>query len=340
MGAALDALLLPIAALLAGLLATAGTPMAIAAARRTGFLDAPSGRLKVHRQATPYLGGLAVFVPFLTAAALVFQLDAAFLAVLLAATLATLLGLMDDFGAMRVGVKFVGQVVIVLVLLRADVRIQIEAIPTWLNLVLTASWMLAAMNAVNFLDIMDGLAAAVALIASAWFLVLAVLTDAPHVASLSAALFGALAGYLRFSLPPARIFLGDAGSLFLGATLGALALALDYSRVNRWAVCAPLLVLVVPVFEITFTVIVRILRRRKPWRGSPDHAPLRLRRLGVPVEGVLLVAAACGVLGGAAALWLVRVEAPWHPYVVGAAAVAAVVAGLLLLRAPDAPTSP
>ena len=328
-------LLLPVAALLAALLAAAGTPIAIAAAKRTGFLDRPTGALKTHREPVPYLGGLAIFVPFLTAAALLFELDGRYLAVLLAATLATLLGLMDDFGAMRVGVKLAGQLVIVLVLLKADAGVQLSGVPAWINPVLTALWMLAAMNALNFLDVMDGLAACVALVAAAWFVALALMTSAPHMASLSAALFGSLAGYLRFSLPPARIFLGDAGSLFLGATLGALALAIDYSHANDWAVLAPVLVLGVPVYEIAFTVLARALRGRPPWRGSPDHAPLRLRRFGLRVEAVLVVAATAGLLGGAAATWLVRAEGRWPLAIVGATGGLAVLATIGLLRAPD-----
>ena len=149
-----------VAGSLAGLLAHVGTPLAIAAARATGFLDTPGGSLKQHAAATPYLGGMAIFVAFLTTISLLFELDRAFLGILLASTLAALLGLMDDFGAMRPGVKLVGQAIIVLVLLRADVRIGIDVLPPWINLVLTAFWMLAIMNAVNFLDIMDGLAAA------------------------------------------------------------------------------------------------------------------------------------------------------------------------------------
>lgn len=338
-GGAPDVASLAVAAGLAAALAHLGTPLAIAAARATGFLDAPVGGLKQHHEPTPYLGGLAVFVPFLTATALVFVLDAAFLAILLAATLATLLGLMDDFGAMRPGVKLAGQVIVVLVLLRADVALHLEALPDWANLGLTAVWMLAVMNAVNFLDIMDGLAATVSLVAALAFLVLALLTGDAHLGSVSAALAGALAGYLRFSLPRARIFLGDAGSLFLGTTLGALALALDYSRDNDWAVLAPLFVLAVPTFEVAFTTIVRGLRGRAPWRGSPDHVALRLRRVGLSVRQVVLVAASTGVVGGAMATWILRLPEDVSAWIVGTSTAVAVALALALARVPDPPNA-
>ena len=328
---------LAVAAALAAVLARFGTPIAVAAARATGFLDKPTGALKAHAEATPYLGGMAVFVPFLTAAALVFELDAAFLGVLLAATLAALLGLMDDFGAMRPGVKLVGQIVIVIVLLRADVRIGIEAIPPAANVALTAAWMLGVMNAVNFLDIMDGLAATTCTVASAFFVVVALMTGEGAMASLSAALLGALLGYLPFSLPKARIFLGDSGSLFLGATLGALALALDYSSANPLAVFAPVLILGLPCFEIAFTVLVRVARRRPPWRGSPDHVALRLRRLGLSVAQVDMTFAAGGLGLGAVGVWLIAADPKIGAIATAAVGVAAIAAAVVLARAPDPP---
>lgn len=327
-----------VAAPLSFLLAWRGTPMAIAAARATGFMDKPTGDLKRHREPTPYLGGMALFVPFLTAAALAFALDSRFLGVLLAATLASLLGLMDDFGAMRWSVKLAGQGIIVLVLLRAGVGIDLEALPAWANWGLTAAWMLALMNALNFLDIMDGLAASVAATACAFFVVVGLLTGALAMASLSAALLGSLLGYLRFSLPPARIFLGDCGSLFLGATLGSLALGLDYSAQNRWAVFTPILVLGVPVFEICFTILVRVARGRAPWRGSPDHVALRLRRLGRSVPEVLAITVLAGLACGASGLALLRSDGRLALAIGVMTAIAATAFSAWLLRAPEPPT--
>ena len=326
---------IPISATLAALLAFTGTPLAIRAAKKSGFVDKPNTPLKRHAEPTPYLGGMAVFVPFLTAAALVFDLDRGFLGVLLAATLAATLGLMDDFGAMRAGVKMVGQLVIILVLLRSGVRIDVEVLPIWLNLALTAFWLLSIKNALNFLDIMDGLAATVSAIAAAFFLVVALITRDHQMAALAAVLLGALLGYLRYSLPKARIFLGDSGSLFLGVVLGSLALDLNYSEETRRAVVTPLLILAVPCFEIAFTVACRVLKGRKPWLGSPDHVALRLRRLGLSVPQVLVVAAAGGLVGGGLGIWLLIggwQAAPW-PLGLGAAVGAGV--ALWLSRAPE-----
>jgi len=336
-GEASSPLLLGIAGALAFLLAWRGTPLAIEAARATGFLDRPSGDLKTHRAPTPYLGGMAVFVPFLTSAALVFVLDRALLGVLLAATLAALLGLMDDFGAMRWSVKLAGQGIIIVTLLNADVRLQVEALPLWANVGLTVAWMVGVINAVNFLDIMDGLAVTACTVASGFLAVVAFMTGEAAMASLAACLLGALLGYMRNSFPPARIFLGDCGSLFLGTTLGALALALDYSGSNPWAIVAPVLILGVPLFEFAFTICVRILRGRRPWQGSPDHVALRLRRMGRTIPEILALVAAVGILLGGIAAWLVRAGAREALVVSLLAACAALATALVLLRAPDPP---
>lgn len=348
-----DQLILAIGAALGALTCHVGVPAAIKAARATGFVDAPTGKLKIHDTPTPYLGGMALFVPFLTATALVFRLDAQFLGILLAGTLAALLGLMDDFGAMKWSVKLLGQAVIVLVLVRAGVQVQLGGLPPSLNLLLTAVWLLAVMNAFNFLDIMDGLAATVSLLSSLFFLLLALHLGNPHMAAVSAVLFGTLCGYLRYSLPKARIFLGDCGSLFLGTVLGALALALDYSELNVWAVTAPVLVLFVPCFELCFTILVRILRGRAPWQGSPDHVALRLRRFGMSDVQVLTLVAATGVIAGCTSVWIVFGSlapspsdsesqaaaiarlASLSPWLVAGVALASLLMAAVLYRAPD-----
>ena len=147
-------------------------------------------------------------------------------------------------------------------------------------------------------------------------------------------LLGALAGYLRYSLPKARIFLGDSGSLFLGVLLGSLALDLDYSGVSRWAVATPLLILAVPCFEIAFTVGCRILSGKKPWMGSPDHVALRLKRLGLDVPRVLMVAAGGGVVGGGLGLWILRGGQGGAPWALGVGVLIALAFTLVLARAP------
>ena len=170
-------------------------------------------------------------------------------------------------------------------------------------------WLFAVCNAFNLLDVMDGLAAGVGAVAAAAFGVVALSTGEIPEAAASLALSGALCGFLVFNLPPARIYLGDAGSLAVGLTLGALSIAIRWSDRSPAGFLAPLAILGVPLAD---TVYVSLLRARagKPfWHGSPDHFPLRLRarvrgRVGTAVTlviGLSALGAAVGV--GTAVLW-------------------------------------
>lgn len=278
---------------LALLLAAWGTPIARAAALRFGIVDRPDGVLKTHQEPVPYLGGLAVFGAVLVSLLLVFDLQSPLLGLLLAGELVLLLGLFDDLGALTPGVKFAGQGLAVWVLVKADIQTHLAYLPPWANLLVTAFWLVAVMNAVNLLDIMDGLASSVACAASAVLVVVALLNEMPLVAATSAALCGATAGFLIYNRPPARIYLGDAGSLFIGLMLGGLTLVVRYAEDNPLAVLNPLLILSVPLFDTAFVSFVRIYRGASPFRGSPDHFALRLRRAGWSVPQILRVSLGC-----------------------------------------------
>jgi UDP-GlcNAc:undecaprenyl-phosphate GlcNAc-1-phosphate transferase len=158
-------------------------------------------------------------------------------------------------------------------------------------------------NAFNLLDNMDGLAAGVAAIASGFFLVLAAASGQFLVASLSAAVAGACLGFLRFNfLAPARIFMGDAGSLLLGFLLAAIGIKLRFENDPAITVLIPLLVLGVPIFDTALVTISRLRRRLNPLTAAGrDHLSHRLTLLGLTQrEAVMVIAMVCGILGLAA----------------------------------------
>ncbi len=318
--------------LLALLLALVGTPRAAEAARRFGIVDRPDGRLKQHREPVPYLGGLAVYAAFLVALSLTFRFDSRVLGTLFAGSLAVTVGLIDDLGALRPLTKLAGQVVACVVLVKSGVWIQIAVLPEWLNLLLTLLWVLAIVNAINFLDIMDGLAGGVCAIACFFLWVVAHYNGEPVVETLAAALAGALVGFLPSNLPPARIYLGDTGSLFLGVTLAGLAMVGRYAEQNRIAYLSPLLILGVPIFEITFVSLVRFVRGRRPWVGSSDHTALRLRALGLGPVPTVLVLYLAGIVLGYLALWNMFLPIPRSLLLLLGVALAALVAGVALAR--------
>jgi UDP-GlcNAc:undecaprenyl-phosphate GlcNAc-1-phosphate transferase len=309
--------------------ATVGTPMAREAARSFGVVDRPDGDLKRHGDPVAYLGGLAVFMSFLLSLGMIFDFDHELLAMLLASTIVATLGLIDDFGVLTPKAKVMGQMVAVFVLLKAGVVLQLAFLPWWARYGLTALWLVGLSNAFNLIDIMDGLAAGVGVVAATFLLVVALLNGRVVVAAFTVALIGALLGFLQFNFHPASIYLGDCGSLFLGLTLGALAMVMTYTAVNRIGFVAPLLFLAVPLIDTAYVSVLRLRAGRRIWYGSPDHFPLRLRRRlgGSTPRTVLAIYLASIVLGGLG-LAVIYLDAMTTVWVVGAVSV--IVVGLLV----------
>ncbi|GJM21765.1 MAG: undecaprenyl-phosphate alpha-N-acetylglucosaminyl 1-phosphate transferase [Planctomycetota bacterium] len=281
------------------------TPLTIRLARKFGIVDAPDGNLKQHARPTPYLGGLAVASAFVITFGLLSSAgDGTYdqgMGILASGFMVLLLGLYDDLVDLGPGVKFMGQALAAVVLYKAGVQTAIADLPEWANLALTVLWVTGVANAFNLIDILDGLATGTALVATLFLFVIAVrVEDAQLVPFMAITMAGALAGFLRFNWRPARIFLGDTGSLFVGFMLGALSMLVSYSEVNRGAIVAPLVLFAVPLFETVFVVSARTRRGLAPFRGSPHHFPLRLIQLGLPtvvvVRCILAAAVALGLL--------------------------------------------
>jgi len=310
------------------------TPRVREAAIRFGIVDRPDGNLKRHREPVAYLGGLSIYLSFLLALSLTFSFSEQVLGLLLAGSLIVLLGLIDDLGQLTPWTKLAGQTVAVLVLLKSGIYIQLTWLPWAASLALSVVWMLGVINAFNLIDIMDGLSAGTATVAAMTLLVVAELNANALAAVLLAALAGSCLGFLRYNFEPAKIYMGDSGSQFLGLLLGALAMELAYTERNPLAAVAPGLILGVPLFDMLFVMYIRQRRGLPLMLGSPDHVALRLRRwrlstrqtvvvsyaatavLGVaavamtllPSRGAQFVLAAVLVLGLAAAAWLKRID--------------------------------
>ena len=321
--------------LLAYALARVGTPMAREAAQRFGVVDAPDGRLKNHSEPVAYLGGLAVFTSFLLSLGMTFDFDHELLALVLASTIVAAVGLIDDFGVLTPKPKMLGQIVAVFVLLKAGVILQLVFLPWWARYLITIVWLLGITNAFNLLDIMDGLASGVGFIAGTFLLVVAVLNGRWVVAAFTVALLGALVGFLRFNFPPASIYLGDCGSLFIGLALGALAMVMDYTSHSFLVFLAPLYILALPLVDTVYVTVLRLRAGRRIYHGSPDHFPLRLRRrLGGSTARTVLVIYAAGVVLGCLGLLTTVLEPVATAVMTAVVAVLVVSALVWLARVP------
>lgn len=326
---------------LAFLLSLYGVGLARQAALKYGIVDRPDGRLKHQREPVPYLGGLAIYVAFLVSLTFTFEFRHDVLGIVLAGTLAMVLGLIDDFGVLSPRTKLAGQCLAVFVLIKSGIRIEIGAFPEWLDVALTVFWMIGLINAFNLLDIMDGLSAGVGLVSSVFLLAVALLNGDTTIAFMVTALAGSLLGFLGHNFHPAKIYMGDAGALFLGLMVGALAMIGKYPGSHSVALITPVLILGVPIFDTLFVMYIRFLRGLPILMGSPDHMAIRLRHWGMTVPQVVLVNyAACAVMG-IVGLAVMSVDEPTALVLTGLALAGFVAVTLLLqrveVRRPPAP---
>jgi len=278
---------------LALLLGLALTPVATRVAWAVGYLDHPEAR-KLHTSATALLGGVGIFVAALCAWHLSGigrrgDLDGNVPYLLGGALIALLTGLWDDRFGMPVLPKLIGQTSAAAVLLASGAVPDLHLGPA-ANVLVTLVALVALMNAVNFLDNMNGMVAglsAVALVAFAWG---SLERGATGVAAAQLALAGACIGFLPYNFPAARIFLGDAGSLFLGYSLGASAVLAFDGGPRGWGQLGPVLALAYPAFDMTFVVVTRLRDGRKLYLGGRDHSNHRLASvLKCPKKAVMLL---------------------------------------------------
>jgi UDP-GlcNAc:undecaprenyl-phosphate GlcNAc-1-phosphate transferase len=313
-------------------LALYGVPLARRAALRFNIVDRPDGQLKRQAEPVPYFGGLVVYLAFLVSLALTFEFRQDVLGLVLGGTLMVMLGLIDDFGVLTPGSKLIGQLIAVFVLIKSGIRIEIAAFPEWLDLALTVLWMIGVINALNIIDVMDGLAGGVGVIACVWLFVVALLNQDTVSAVMLAALAGGLVGFLRYNVRPASIYLGDAGSLFVGLMLGALAMTGTYTAVNPVSVLTPVLILGVPIFDTFFVMYIRWRRGVPVFWGSPDHFALRLRHWRLTVPQVILVSYGAALFLGGIGVLAMFVSLGVAAGLIGTVAILALVAALLLKR--------
>lgn len=309
------------------------TPLLRAAALRFGIVDRPDGRLKTQKEPVPCLGGIAIYLSFILALTATLRFDSTeVLGLLLAGAIVVILGLIDDFGVLSPGAKLAGQVVAVLTLMNSSIYIKLGFLHPAVAIVLSFLWLLAITNAFNLIDVMDGLAAGVASCACVVLFLVAAVNGRQTYAVLLAALAGSLLGFLRFNLEPARIYMGDAGSLFIGLMLGALSMNNSYTRYNLVASLAPVVILGVPVFDMLFVMYVRYRRGLPVMLGSPDHVALRLRRWRLSTRQTVVVSCAATLGLGGLAIAMMLLHARGAAAILGGIVTACLGLALLLKR--------
>lgn len=273
------------------------TPVFRKIARGAKLLDYPGGR-KLQASPVAYLGGLAVAAPITLGSLLVvftsisIDLKNQFILGLILPSLAiAFIGLLDDLYQLPPWPRFIAQsgvgVITSLMLYLSDGGVKLFDNP-WINGFLTSIWVVTIINALNFMDNMDGLATSLSIVISLALFILSYLNGQYLVAALSMAVVAACIGFLFWNRRPASIYLGDAGALYLGFLLAAILIRVDVnSDAEIIRVLVPLLIFAVPVIDITQVVISRLVKGKSPFEGGRDHLSHLLLNKGLS-EGKVL----------------------------------------------------
>ena len=222
-------------------------------------------------------------------------------------TVIMIVGLLDDIKGFNYRLKFFGQLAATLILMVFDIRIKF--IDSYIvSFILTLFWVIGITNALNIIDIMDGLSSGVAVVACLGFFFVALPTEQIYVNFASCILAGSCLGFLRYNWPPAKIFMGDAGSLFVGFILAAVALGENYTTVNNLALFTPILILGVPIFDTLLVMAFRMQKGKSIFLGSKDHFALRLEAMGYKRKTIILIAYLISVILSMAAFIITIVK--------------------------------
>lgn len=268
------------------------TPLMRSVAIKFGIVDSPNASHKTHKNPVPYLGGIAIVagILFVTYGAILYRgynSDNFWLAtsVLVPAFLMSAVGLVDDLRNLSPWPRFIAQNIVAIASVAILVSTKTLGSPTGSTLadvLITVTWIVGITNSINFLDNIDGGASGVVAISSFFIFLVAYQSGQFLVSSFALALTGATLGFLVWNRPPARIFMGDAGALFLGILLASLTVRLRPNPINEYArFFVPFCLVAIPILDTSSVVFSRIKSGTSPFKGGRDHLSHRLMSLGL-----------------------------------------------------------
>lgn len=262
------------------------------------------------RNSIPAVGGIAAGIAFLCAARLWLPGTPGdnVTAIIAASIIILVFGLVDDIVELSVTGKFLTQIFAAVVLIAGGVSTKLVYIGPEANTLITILWIVGITNAFNHLDVMDGVAGISAFISCAGLGAIAFINNDVSVAAICMFLCAGLAVFLMFNLPPARVYLGNAGAHFVGFIIAASALKISYapSRISL-AVFAPLIILCFPIIDTLFLICMRIKRRKSIFQKSDDHVVLRLAAIGFPKKVIVKIVFLASLVFSALGIATVRV---------------------------------
>lgn len=299
----------------ASLISLGLTPFVKMLAQRVGAVDVPKDERRMHKVPIPRMGGMAIFLGFLVAALIfvpmVERIDTRLQGILLGSVLILVLGVLDDIITLpalaKFPVQFIAAIIVVLHGCRID-QIFGWQLPAWLSYCGSVFWIVAMTNAINFIDGLDGLAAGVSAISAGAMLVVALLLvpqgNSMVCAILLAAVVGGCVGFIPYNFNPAKIFMGDTGSNFLGFILASVSIYGLFKTYAFISFAVPFLVLGLPIFDICFAVIRRVAHGQSPMHADRGHFHHRLIDMGFSQKQTVAIAYLLTAILGLAAVTL------------------------------------
>ena len=298
------------------------TPGVILFADKTGAMDAPDAR-KVHKKPIPRIGGIGIWLAFMIAITVAAsytevpdEQEFELLGLMVSGTLIVLIGVIDDYRDLPAKVKLLGQIVAASVLVIGfDVRIDFVTDPfgdyiflEYLAIPLTIFWVVGITNTVNLIDGLDGLAAGVSSIAAVTICLVALQQGDLFIATLTACLAGAAVGFLYYNFNPAKIFMGDSGSMFLGFMLSGISVIGAVKSATTIALIVPILALGLPIMDTTFAIVRRYRGGVPIFKPDKGHLHHRLLDMGFTQRQAVLLMYVISALLGLSAVALTEVS--------------------------------
>ena len=341
------------ALLVAALVSLISTPVVRSLAFRVGAVDIPKDARRMHDHPIPRMGGLAIFFGFILSVLIFQPLTPELRGMLLGAVVIVILGILDDISSLPALPKFFVQIGAALIAVLHGNCIEFLSNPNifssepfwelgWLSIPITVFWIVGITNAVNLIDGLDGLACGVSTISSMTLLVIALSVAEPDVAVLMGALAGACIGFLPYNLNPAKIFMGDTGSTFLGFVLAVVSIQglFKYATIISFAV--PFLMLGLPIFDTCFAILRRVSRGQSPMKPDRGHIHHRLIDMGFTQKQAVAVLYIISAILGLSAVVLTTIGVVRAMLFLLALCAAGAVAGKLYLdrSGGDTPVQP
>ncbi|MGA1279846.1 MAG: glycosyltransferase family 4 protein [Candidatus Nanopelagicaceae bacterium] len=303
------------------------TPLARSIALKKSIVDNPNQGHKTHREPIPYLGGVAIMFGVITVSygtALVsnFNINTFYLAssVLVPALILGLIGLWDDIKNLSALPRFIAQTIAGVFTAFLLISSSTSGNPTGsatIDTIVTVVWIVGICNSINFFDNLDGGAAGTVAVSSIAVAILALTGDQYVIAALATVMAGGTLGFLIWNKSPARIYMGDAGALFLGVVIATLTIRLDPTTdVLIGSFATPLLILAVPILDTTVAVLSRLRRGISPFQGGRDHLSHRLIRKGISRKSSAIILWGLSALFASLAILISRPNAEYEEWIV------------------------